>query len=236
MTRSNAKTSLAPSLYQRFLERAIIQHGSVIAIDDRLPASLDKAALIAIKDDRYLAEMSACVFRAGFVWRIIRLKWEGFETVFNNFLPIWVASRSPEQIEDMASDTRIVRNLTKVKSVQENALFILDIQREFGCFGRFLADWPEDDIVGLWTYLKKHGNRLGGNSGQYFLRFMGKDTFILSRDVCTALRAEGIIDKTTITSKRDLAAVQAAFNDMRRESGRSLSELSMILALSIGPA
>lgn len=236
MTRSNAKTSLAPSLYQRFLERAIIQHGSLQAIEERLPRPLSAAELISIKDDRYLAEMAACVFRAGFVWRIIKLKWDGFETVFNNFLPIWVASRSPEDIENMASDTRIVRHLTKVKSVQENALFILDIQREFGSFGRFLADWPEDNIVGLWAYLKKHGNRLGGNSGQYFLRFIGKDTVVLSRDVCTALCAEGIVDKTNITSQRDLAAIQAAFNEMRSESGRSLSELSMLLALSMGPA
>lgn len=236
MTRSKTKTSAAPSLYQRYLERAIIQHGSLAAVEERLPKSLNNKALTAIKDDRYLAEMTACVFRAGFVWRIIELKWEGFETVFNRFLPIWVASRSPEDIENMASDTRIVRNLTKVKSVQENALFILDVQREFGSFGKFLADWPEDDIVGLWAYLKKHGNRLGGNSGQYFLRFMGKDTFVLSRDVCTALCAEGIVDKTQISSQRDLKAVQTAFNEMRTESGRSLAELSMILALSIGPA
>ncbi|WP_339678035.1 DNA-3-methyladenine glycosylase I [uncultured Zhongshania sp.] len=236
MTRSKAKSALAPSLYQRYLERAIIQHGSIAAVEERLPQALSHKALTAIKDDRYLAEMTACVFRAGFVWRIIQLKWDGFETVFNHFLPIWVASRSPEEIEDMASDTRIVRNLTKVKSAQENALFVLDIQREFGSFGRFLADWPEDNIVGLWSYLKKHGNRLGGNSGQYFLRFMGKDTFVLSRDVCTALCAEGIVDKTQISSQRDLAAVQKAFNDMRAESGRSLCELSMILALSIGPA
>ncbi|CAA0096577.1 DNA-3-methyladenine glycosylase I [Zhongshania aliphaticivorans] len=233
---SPKKSSVTTSLYQRYVERAIVQHGSLAEVEDKLPKPLSKAALANIKDDRYLAEMAACVFRAGFVWRIITLKWEGFETVFNNFLPIWVASRSPEEIEDMASDARIVRNLTKVKSVQENALFILDIQREHGGFGKFLAEWPEDNIVGLWTYLKKHGNRLGGNSGQYFLRFMGKDTFILSRDVCTALCAEGIVDKTQITSQRDLAAVQAAFNEMRAESGRSLSELSMILALSIGPA
>lgn len=229
-------SSVTTSLYQRYVERAIVQHGSLAEVEDKLPKPLSKAALANIKDDRYLAEMAACVFRAGFVWRIITLKWEGFETVFNNFLPIWVASRSPEEIEDMASDARIVRNLTKVKSVQENALFILDIQREHGGFGKFLAEWPEENIVGLWTYLKKHGNRLGGNSGQYFLRFMGKDTFILSRDVCTALCAEGIVDKTQITNQRDLAAVQAAFNEMRAESGRSLSELSMILALSIGPA
>ena len=233
---SPKKSSVTTSLYQRYVERAIVQHGSLAEVEDKLPKPLSKAALANIKDDRYLAEMAACVFRAGFVWRIITLKWEGFETVFNNFLPIWVASRSPEEIEDMASDARIVRNLTKVKSVQENALFILDIQREHGGFGKFLAEWPEENIVGLWTYLKKHGNRLGGNSGQYFLRFMGKDTFILSRDVCTALCAEGIVDKTQITSQRDLAAVQAAFNEMSAESGRSLSELSMILALSVGPA
>ena len=222
-------------MYQRYIERAIAQHGSLAEVEDKLPKPLSKASLANIKDDRYLAEMAACVFRAGFVWRIIQLKWEGFETVFNHFLPIWVASRSPEEIETIATDTRIVRNLTKVKSVQENALFILDIQREHGSFGKFLAEWPEDNIVGLWKYLKKHGNRLGGNSGQYFLRFMGKDTFILSRDVCTALQAEGIVDKTQITSQSDLAKVQAAFNEMRAESGRSLSELSMILALSIGP-
>lgn len=233
---SPKKSSVTTSLYQRYVERAIVQHGSLAEVEDKLPKPLGKVALANIKDDRYLAEMAACVFRAGFVWRIITLKWEGFETVFNNFLPIWAASRSPEEIEDMASDARIVRNLTKVKSVQENALFILDIQREHGGFGKFLAEWPEENIVGLWTYLKKHGNRLGGNSGQYFLRFMGKDTFILSRDVCTALCAEGIVDKTQITNQRDLAAVQAAFNEMRAESGRSLSELSMILALSIGPA
>ena len=232
---SPKKSSVTTSLYQRYVERAIAQHGSLAEIEGKLPKPLSKAALANIKDDRYLAEMAACVFRAGFVWRIIQLKWEGFETVFNHFLPIWVASRSPEEIETIATDTRIVRNLTKVKSVQENALFILDIQREHGSFGKFLAEWPEDNIVGLWKYLKKHGNRLGGNSGQYFLRFMGKDTFILSRDVCTALQAEGIVDKTQITSQSDLAKVQAAFNEMRDESGRSLSELSMILALSIGP-
>ncbi|MFT6551340.1 MAG: 3-methyladenine DNA glycosylase Tag [Zhongshania marina] len=232
---SPKKSSVTTSLYQRYIERAITQHGSLAEIENKLPKPLSKAALVNIKDDRYLAEMAACVFRAGFVWRIIQLKWEGFETVFNHFLPIWVASRSPEEIETIATDTRIIRNLTKVKSVQENALFILDIQREHGSFGKFLAEWPEDNIVGLWKYLKKHGNRLGGNSGQYFLRFMGKDTFILSRDVCTALHAEGIVDKTQITSQSDLAKVQAAFNKMRAESGRSLSELSMILALSIGP-
>ena len=224
------------TLFQRYEKRAIAHHGNAAAVRAQLPKPLSAAKLRKLPDDRYLAEMTACVFRSGFVWRVISQKWQGFETVFNGFLPIWVASRSPEQIEEMARDERIVRHLTKVKSVQDNALLILDLQRSHGSVGNFIADWPEDDIVGLWAYLKKHGSRLGGNTGPYFLRFVGKDTFILSRDVCTALRAEGIVDATQISSKKDLQAVQAAFNTMRDESGLSLSALSKLLALSLGPA
>ena len=223
------------SLYQRYLERAISHQGDLDTLEARLPAAKSDKQLCAQGDDRYLAEMAACIFRAGFVWRVVEQKWQGFETVFNGFLPVWVASRSPEQIEDMARDTRIIRNLSKVKAVQDNALLVMDLQREYSSVGAFLAQWPSDDIIGLWSYLKKHGSRLGGNSGQYFLRFSGKDTFILSRDVCTALRAEGIIDKLQPTAKRDLVKVQSTFNELAEESGRTLSELSMILALSVGP-
>ena len=223
------------SLYTRYLERAIAQHGSLEAVEDKLPKAKTARQLQALGDDRYLAEMAACIFRAGFVWRVVENKWDGFETVFNNFLPIWVASRSPEDIEQMATDTRIIRNLSKVRAVQDNALFVLDIQREYGSFGKFLAQWPAQDIVDLWLMLKKRGSRLGGASGQYFLRFVGKDTFILSRDVCVALKAEGIVDRDHPTAKRDLLKIQQAFNAMADESGRSLGELSMILALSTGP-
>lgn len=224
-----------PSLYQRYLQRALDQHGGLEALEQRLPQPHSAEQLRALSDDRYLAEMAACIFRAGFVWRVVTHKWPGFEEVFNGFLPIWLASRSPEQIEAMASDSRIIRNLSKVRAVQDNAHFVLELQRSHGGVGAFLADWPDEDITGLWEYLKKHGSRLGGNSGQYFLRFVGKDSFILSRDVCTALRAEGIVDRTQITAKRDLRKVQEAFNDMQADSGRPLCELSMILALSLGP-
>ena len=220
--------------FDTFYERALQRVGSTQELEDRLPKGKSRKQLIATPDDRYLAEMAACIFRSGFVWRVIEKKWDGFEEVFNGFLPIWVASRSPEDIEEMARDTRIVRNLTKVKAVQDNALFVLDIQREHGSFGQFLADWPEDDIVGLWQALKKQGSRLGGNSGQYFLRFVGKDTFILSRDVCQVLLQEKVIDKNNPSSQRDQRKVQDFFNQLRQDSGRSLAELSRLLALTVG--
>ncbi len=224
------------ALFDKFWQRAVEQHGSETAVEERLPKAKSAKQLNNTGDDRYLSEMAACIFRAGFVWRVVENKWPGFEEVFNGFHPLWLASRSPEEIEDMARDTRIIRNLSKVKAVQDNALMVLDISREHGSVGQFFSDWPSEDIVGLWTYLKKHGSRLGGNSGQYFLRFVGVDTFVLSRDVCAALQSVDVLDKPQATSQRDQKKAQEFFNQLREESGRSLCELSMILALSIGPS
>ena len=49
--------------------------------------------------------------------------------------------------------------------------------------------------------MKRRGNRLGGNTGQYALRFLGKDSFIMGRDVVTGLELAGVVDGP-VTSKR----------------------------------
>ena len=81
--------------------------------------------------------------------------------------------------------------------------------------------------------MKKRGDRLGGQTGRYFLRFMGKDTPVLSRDVVAALMQAGVVDKDP-TSKKALGQVQAALNGWVEESGRSLTEISRVLAFSTG--
>jgi len=86
-------------------------------------------------------------------------------------------------------------------------------------------------MVGLWAVLKKRGARLGGNTGPYFLRFIGKDSFLLSADVVAALIRAKVVDKNP-TGKADLAKVQAAFNKWHEETGRSYTQLSRILAYS----
>ena len=74
---------------------------------------------------------------------------------------------------------------------------------------------------------------MGGNSGPYFLRMVGKDTFILTDDVVAALKAQGVIDKKP-TAKRDLQKVQEAFNQWQAESGRPLSQISRLLSYTVG--
>ena len=78
----------------------------------------------------------------------------------------------------------------------------------------------------------KRGSRLGGTTGQYCLRSLGKDSFILSQSVVDRLIAEGVVDKTP-TSRKALADVQSAFNVWCEQSGRSLTEISRVLAMSL---
>lgn len=219
--------------FQDIEARAAELKGGQTALEELLSKPATAGALKKISDDRYLAEMTKNVFRSGFVWKVIEAKWPGFEETFANFNPKANAHRSDEQMEQLAQDTRIVRHAKKILSVRENARFVLEIADTHGSFGKFLADWPGDDIVGLLKILKDRGNRLGGNTGFYFLRFVGKDTFIPSQDVVKTLIELGIVTKAP-TSQRDLKATQEAFNAWQDESGRPLCQISRILAASQG--
>jgi 3-methyladenine DNA glycosylase Tag len=81
--------------------------------------------------------------------------------------------------------------------------------------------------------MQKDGSRLGGGTGSYLLRSMGKESYNLSKDVVARLVAEGVIDKAP-TSKKAKQAVQAAFCTWKEQSGLSLTEISRVLAQSIG--
>lgn len=199
-----------------------------------VPAPPSAAALIALGDDRILAEMTRRVFSAGFVWSVIAAKWAGFEAAFLEFDPAALAFQPDEFWEGLASDTRIVRNGAKIMSARHNALFVQEVSREHGGFGHFLAAWPSANQVGLMEYLAKRGSRLGGATGQMFLRFIGWDGFVLSQDVVACLRASGLDIADEPKSKGDLAKVQAQFNAWAEESGLSYLQLSRICAMSTG--
>lgn len=217
--------------FQWMLEYGINRFGSLAALEARLPQPATAAQLTAVSDDRYLSLLALRVFRAGLRHSVVDAKWPNFEEVFWQFNPDKVVLMSAEHIERLMQDTRIIRHLGKLRSVPRNAQMVLDIRREYGSFGAFLAQWPSSDIVGLWRYLAKQGQQLGGMSAPRFLRMAGKDTFLLSNDVTAALIAQGIVTKQP-SSQRDLAAVQEAFNSWQAQSGRPLCQLSMLLALT----
>lgn len=213
-------------------EYCLNRFGSAAALEAMLPEPLSSDALRQIPDDRYLSLIALRVFRAGLKHSLVDAKWPAFEEVFFGFVPEKVALMSAEHLERLMQDTRIIRHLGKLKSVPRNAQSILDVQKERGSFGALIADWPTDDIVGLWKYLAKHGSQLGGLSAPRFLRMAGKDTFVPTYDVVAALQAQKVIDKAP-TSLKDLAAVQAVFNRWQEQSGRPLCQLSAMLAHTV---
>lgn len=210
---------------------AAVRHGGETALNDKLPKPLPPAELIKIPDDRWLSTFAKCVFQAGFNWKVIENKWDGFETAFDGFDVGRCAFMDDEKFDALLQDKSIVRNGTKIATVRDNAAFLLELRQQGGA-GAVLGGWSNREYVDLLALLKSEGARLGGSTGQYAMRFMGCDSFILSRDVTARLIAEAVIDKPA-TSKSAMRAVQDAFNTWMDQSGRSLTEVSRVLAMSV---
>lgn len=152
---------------------------------------------------------------------------------FDRFDPRACAFMTDDRFDALARDPGIVRNGTKIRSVQANAAFLLELAEKHGSAARFFADWPDSDHVGLLELLRKRASHLGGDSAARFLRAIGKPAFITRPDVVAALIREGVLERPP-SGKRDLAAIQAAFNRWAAESGRDLTSISRVLAMSIG--
>jgi hypothetical protein len=66
------------------------------------------------------------------------------------------------------------------------------------------------------------------------LRFIGKDCFVLSKDVVACLRDAGLDISENPRSKKDLRKIQEQFNAWIAQTGLPLTHLSRICAMSIG--
>ncbi len=221
-----------PTPFAEIEAKAAERHGGEDELAKLLPEPRDPAALRAVSDSEYLSRMSFRVFSAGLRQSMIESKWPAFEEVFRGFEPRRVRAMSDEELEALMSDDRIVRHWGKIKATRHNAAAMCDIAQDAGSFGSWLADWPADDPVGLWEALGKRFSQLGGNSGPYFLRWVGKDTFVLTADVSKALVQWGGMDAPP-KGRKAMRAAQDVMNRWSRESGRPLCQVSRILALSL---
>lgn len=218
--------------FEVILDRAQQRKGGPQALDDMIPseATVDVSSM---GDDRILSQFSKSIFQAGFNWSVVEKKWPGIEDAFHNFDIGRNALMSDDDFDTHLKDTRNIRFAAKILAVRDNAIFLSDLAQEHGSAAKCIGDWPVSDLVGLWQLMKKRGNRLGGNTGQYALRFLGKDCFILSRDVVTALKLAGVVDGP-VTSKTAQTKIQAAFNEWHSQSGETYTRMSRILAMSVG--
>jgi 3-methyladenine DNA glycosylase Tag len=232
-TNSNDPGSLAmpATPFVTILDQARTRHGAA-ALDARLPQPKSASELSGTSDDRYLSQMSLRIFRAGLKHSVVDAKWPVFEEVFAGFDPRRVRAMSDENLEKLLSDARLIRHWGKLKSIRDNAAAMLAVSEEFGSFGAWIGTWPDANIVRLWDALSDRFSQMGGNSGPMFLRMVGKDTFVLSNSVVAGLKRWADMPKPP-KNRAERAAAQACFNAWAAETGRPLSQLSLILALSV---
>ncbi|MDP7593499.1 MAG: DNA-3-methyladenine glycosylase I [Litorilituus sp.] len=219
--------------FDKLYTRAVERKGGEQVLSNLISKPLNAEQLCKITNDRVLSEVTKKIFQSGFVWSVVEKKWDSFEEVFWGFNIEKLVMMPDDMLERKATDPAIIRNYNKVKTIRENALMLKEISDEYGSVGKWLAQWSTENIIGLWAHLKKHGSRLGGNTGPYALRKLGKDTFILSKDVETYFRANQLINGG-LTSKRSLNVIQQTFSLWQKESRLSLQEISQIVAYSTG--
>jgi 3-methyladenine DNA glycosylase Tag len=115
----------------------------------------------------YLRVLTKAVFQAGFNWSVIEKKWPGFEQAFDNFDPFIVATYSDSKLSELAADTRIVRNRSKIEATVHNAQVIVDKTNEFGTFKAYLDSLG--DFETTVKTLRKNLKWLGDFGAYYFL-------------------------------------------------------------------
>jgi DNA-3-methyladenine glycosylase I len=120
----------------------------------------------------YFEVMTKAVFQSGMSWRVIDAKWDGFRKAFEGFEPSVVARFTPDDVDRLLEDTRIVRNRRKVEATVDNALEMEALDREYGGFRKYLRSHASfDETV---ADLKRHFRFLGDTGAYFFLYVVGE--------------------------------------------------------------
>ena len=141
-------------------------------------------------DDTYLYEMLVLEsFQAGLSFECVLNKREAFRAAFDAFDREKVASYTPDKIEDLMRDKRIIRNRGKIEAAVKNAAIFGAVAEEYGSFGAYLRSFVGD------TVLQEVGKTQSALSDAISadLRARGM-CFVGSRIVYAYLQAIGLID------------------------------------------
>ncbi len=94
--------------------------------------------------------------QAGLSWLTVLRKRENYRRLYDGFDPEKVAGYGEKKIQELMSDSGIIRNRKKIEASINNAARFLEIQDEFGSFSdylwRFTGDIP---VTNSWERLSE---------------------------------------------------------------------------------
>jgi 3-methyladenine DNA glycosylase Tag len=120
----------------------------------------------------YLDVLTKAVFQSGISWRVVEAKWPGTREALYGFDPERLAELTPDDVDRLAEDRRLVRNRRKIEATIVNAETMLELEREYGGFKRYPASFRDFDAAS--ADLVKRFKFLGATGAYYFLYVVGE--------------------------------------------------------------
>ena len=122
----------------------------------------------------YLEALSRPVFSTGMSWRVVEAKWADISAAFHGFDPPQVAAMTPDDVERLVEDPRVIRNRKKLEATIQNAERMLELDGRAGGFAGWLDSLGsfEDTVAGL----RREFRFLGDNGAYLFLWSVDRPT------------------------------------------------------------
>lgn len=127
-------------------------------------------------DDAYFENMARVVFMAGLSWKTVDKKWPNFQKAFKAFDIEKVARFDEKKIQELTSDTSIVRHRAKISATVNNAKQFEIIRKRFGSFRQYLDSLDKsNNYFQVMKEIEKRFSRIGPSSARIFLYSVGEN-------------------------------------------------------------
>lgn len=103
---------------------------------------------VASYEEGYLFEMFVLEsFHCGLSWLIILNKREAFREAFDQFDPHVIRNYNEDKVNELLSNSAIVRHKAKILATINNAHRFLEVQKEFGTFRSYIWSFTNNEII-----------------------------------------------------------------------------------------
>jgi 3-methyladenine DNA glycosylase Tag len=121
----------------------------------------------------YLDVMGKAMFQSGISWRVVESKWPGTREALQDFDPRIIATLTDANLDELAKDTRLIRNRRKLAALVDNARRMLELEEEHGSFQDYLRS--HGGFEETLKDIRKQFRYMGDAGTFYFLWVVGED-------------------------------------------------------------
>lgn len=124
-------------------------------------------------DNELFGRLILEINQAGLSWETVLKKEDSFRKAYHNFDIQAIAAYTEEDRERLMNDVGIIRNRLKVNAAIENAKTIIELQKEFGSFEKWLEHHHPKTLQEWMKLFKKTFKFTGGEIVNEFLMSTG---------------------------------------------------------------